>query len=116
MLSLKSKSGSADHRASRPRRRRQLLIRNRLVDLAEENGYIVAGPLGYNVSGWYGSPAIAGGFMMQAHCQGILAPIREAGIPLMLVQGDQDPVVPVANSRMWVETGRTVRCIGGSTR
>ncbi len=34
------------------------LVRDRLVDLAEEGGYIVAGPLGYNVSGWYGSPVI----------------------------------------------------------
>jgi poly(3-hydroxybutyrate) depolymerase len=34
------------------------LVRDRLVDLAEEGGCIVAGPLGYNVSGWYGSPVI----------------------------------------------------------
>ena len=37
------------------------LVRDRLVDLAEEGGYIVVGPLGYNVSGWYGSPVIAFG-------------------------------------------------------
>ena len=37
------------------------IVRDRLVDLAEEKGYIVAGPLGYNVSGWYGSPVIAMG-------------------------------------------------------
>ncbi|MDM7996408.1 MAG: alpha/beta hydrolase [Acidobacteriota bacterium] len=37
------------------------LVRDRLVDLAEEGGYIVVGPLGYNVSGWYGSPVIAMG-------------------------------------------------------
>jgi poly(3-hydroxybutyrate) depolymerase len=35
------------------------LVRDRLIDLAEENGYIVAGPLGYDVSGWYGSPVIS---------------------------------------------------------
>lgn len=34
------------------------LVRDGLIDLAEEKGYIVAGPLGYNVSGWYGSPVI----------------------------------------------------------
>jgi predicted peptidase len=37
------------------------LVRDRLVDLAESGGYIVVGPLGYNVSGWYGSPPIAMG-------------------------------------------------------
>jgi predicted esterase len=37
------------------------LVRDRLVDLAETGGYIVVGPLGYNVSGWYGSPPIAMG-------------------------------------------------------
>jgi hypothetical protein len=35
------------------------LVRDRLIDLAEENGYIVAGPTGYNVTGWYGSPVIS---------------------------------------------------------
>lgn len=28
------------------------------IDLAEEGGYILAAPMGYNVSGWYGSPVI----------------------------------------------------------
>lgn len=37
------------------------LVRERLVDLAEEGGYIVVGPLGYNVGGWYGSPVIVFG-------------------------------------------------------
>jgi hypothetical protein len=34
------------------------LFAARLVDLAEEGGYIVVGPMGYNVSGWYGSPLV----------------------------------------------------------
>jgi poly(3-hydroxybutyrate) depolymerase len=37
------------------------IVRGRLVDLAEEGGYVVAGPMGYNESGWYGSPPIAMG-------------------------------------------------------
>ncbi len=37
------------------------LVRDRLIDLAEEGGYIVVGPLGYNVTGWYGSPPISFG-------------------------------------------------------
>lgn len=34
------------------------IVRNRLIDLAEEGGYIVVGPMGYNITGWYGSPVI----------------------------------------------------------
>src|SRR5688500_3641953 len=35
------------------------IVRNQLIDLAEAGGYVVVGPMGYNVSGWYGSPVIA---------------------------------------------------------
>ena len=31
------------------------------IDLAEEGGYILAAPMGYNVGGWYGSPVMNGG-------------------------------------------------------
>jgi predicted peptidase len=31
------------------------------VDLAEEAGYILVAPMGYNTGGWYGSPAFSGG-------------------------------------------------------
>ena len=34
------------------------IVRDKLVDQAEEGGYVVVGPMGYNVSGWYGSPVI----------------------------------------------------------
>ncbi len=34
------------------------IARGRLIDLAEEGGYIVVGPMGYNRTGWYGSPVI----------------------------------------------------------
>lgn len=34
------------------------IVRERLVDLAEEQGYIVVGPMGYNTGGWYGSPLV----------------------------------------------------------
>src|SRR4029079_19583504 len=56
-------------------------------------------------SNWAALAAIApAAFMMQPHRQEILAPIRKAGIPLMIVQGDQDTVLPPANTRMWAET------------
>lgn len=147
------------------------LVRNRLVDLAEEGGYIVAGPLGYNVSGWYGSPVIVFGnqpvdppnltelsekdvmnvlammreefnvdesrtyllghsmggagalflgqkhtadwaavaaiapaaFMMQRNQNEILATMRDNNIPVMIVQGGADTVVPPENTRTWAE-------------
>lgn len=152
------------------------IVRNRLVDLAEEGGYIVAGPLGYNVSGWYGSPVINMGngpidppnltelsekdvmnvlammrdefnvdetrtyllghsmggagalflgqkytadwaavaaiapaaFMMQRNQSEILSTMRDAGIPVMIVQGGMDTVVPPENTRTWAEAMKTL--------
>lgn len=34
------------------------LLRGNAIDLAEEGGYILVGPMGYNPQGWYGSPVI----------------------------------------------------------
>ncbi len=34
------------------------LLRGNTLDLAEQGGYIVVGPMGYNTQGWYGSPVI----------------------------------------------------------
>ena len=34
------------------------LLRGNTLDLAEEGGYIVVGPMGYNPQGWFGSPVI----------------------------------------------------------
>ena len=148
------------------------LVRDKLIDEAEAGGYIVAGPLGYNVSGWYGSPVIVMGggavdppnlselseqdvlnvldmmrkefnvdpdrtyllghsmggagtlylgqkhvaqwaaiaaiapaaFMMQRNSEEIIAPMKKAGLPVMIAQGASDTVVPPQNTRQWVET------------
>jgi predicted esterase len=148
------------------------LVRDRLVDLAEAGGYVVVGPLGYNVSGWYGSPPIAMGgrpiepanlaelsekdvmnvlrmtreefnidpdriylighsmggagalflgqkhagtwaavaaiapaaFMMERDRAAILSPLKAAGVPVMIIQGDKDTVVPPENTRRWGES------------
>jgi predicted peptidase len=145
------------------------IVRDRVVDLAEENGYIVVGPLGYNVSGWYGSPVIAMGgspveppnlaelsekdvmnvldlmkkefnvdenrtylmghsmggagalflgqkytdkwaavaciapaaFMMLQTRDKILKPMHNAGIPVMIIQGEKDTVVPANITSQW---------------
>jgi predicted esterase len=37
------------------------LMRGNALDLAEEGGYILVGPMGYNPRGWYGVPATGGG-------------------------------------------------------
>jgi predicted peptidase len=145
------------------------IVRDRLIDLAEEDGYVVVGPMGYNFTGWYGSPVIliGGGaidppnlaelseldvlnvlgiaqhdytidpnriylmghsmggagaifmgqkhseiwaavaaiapaaFMMQPNERTLLGHFKEAKLPLMITQGDQDNVVPPAGTRTW---------------
>ena len=145
------------------------IVRDRLIDLAEEGGYIVAGPLGYNVTGWYGSPVISMGgrpveppnlaelsekdvmnvldmmkkefnidenriylmghsmggagalflgqkytdiwaavaaiapaaFMMMQNSDEILKPMKDAGIPVMIIQGGKDTVVAPNFTHKW---------------
>jgi predicted peptidase len=152
----------------------QQILRSRgLTDLAEQHGYIVVAPMGYNSSGWYGL-RVPGGFgkggfgkgkgedvpknlpelsekdvmnvlelvrkeftiddkriYLMGHSMGGagtwhlgtkypdlwagLAPIAPAGrgqptgldkikhIPVIVVQGDNDKLVPAAGTRRWVE-------------
>ena len=155
----------------------QIMCNKTAVDLAEEGGYVLAAPMGYNVSGWYGSPVIsmkrpgapedpnaippeklqvysendvmnvlammrkefkvddhriyltghsmggAGTYYLGAKHADIwaaIAPVapaaflmmdgraeplkklKAAGVPVMVVHGDIDEVVPVATSHTWV--------------
>lgn len=159
------------------------LLRGPSLELAEEGGYILVGPLGYNPSGWFGSPVIVMGgrrgggpgadapagpdperlaelseldvrnvmqmirdeftvdddrtylmghsmggagalflgqkyadewaavaaiapaaFMMQANSAQILQPMKDAGIPVLIIQGEADTVVPATNTRAWAES------------
>jgi len=51
------------------------LLRGNTLDLAEQGGYIVVGPMGYNTMGWYGSPVIvARGGPGQGRGRGAAAP------------------------------------------
>ena len=163
------------------------LLRGRSLELAEEGGYILVGPMGYNPSGWFGSPVIVMGgrgargggqrggapaaptgpdpdtlarlsekdvmnvigmirdeftvdeertylmghsmggagslflgqkyaddwaavaaiapaaFMMQRDAASILTPMKDNGVPVMIIQGDADTVVPPENTRAWAE-------------
>ena len=157
------------------------------VNLAEEGGYVLVAPMGYNTTGWYGSPVIRMGprpapgappapapapstgpsdeqirkwseqdvmnvlgmmrqefkvdpkriyltghsmggagtlflgakhadlwaaiapvapasFMMNDTRAEILGKIRDAGVPVLLITGDADEVVPPANTRLWAGT------------
>jgi predicted esterase len=162
------------------------LIRGNAVDLAEEGGYILVGPIGYNPRGWYGTPvgvrrqgaapnaaksappnndppnlrelsekdvmnvlglmrkefnvddkrtylmghsmggagtlylgtkyasnwaAIAAiapaAFAMQANAATMLEPVKNT-MPVIVIQGDADTAVPVANTRSWIEVMKTL--------
>ncbi len=153
------------------------IVRDRVIDLAEEGGYIVAGPLGYNVGGWYGSPVIVFGgkeveppnlaelsekdvmnvlammqkefnvdenriylmghsmggagtlflgqkykekwaaiaaiapaaFMMLQNRVEILNPLKEAGVPVMVVQGNKDDAVAANYTRQWVDAMKELK-------
>ena len=155
----------------------QIMCNSTTIDLAEEGGYIVAAPMGYNVGGWYGSPVIRGpggrafggenapenlselsekdvmnvlamireefnvdesriyltghsmggagtlflgskhadiwaaiapvapaAFSMTENRAEILGKLKEAGVPVMIVHGADDELVPVDLARTWVAT------------
>jgi predicted peptidase len=157
----------------------QVMCNETAVDFAEEGGYILAAPMGYNVGGWYGSPLLrppgGGGrgfggveqpenlpelsendvmnvlgmmleefnidedrmyltghsmggagtlflgskhadiwaaiapvapaaFSMTENRADILGRLDEAGVPVMVVHGDEDEAVPVDLARTWVAT------------
>jgi len=185
-----------------------IMMTKAAVDLAEEGGYILVAPLGYNTGGWYGSPVInmngrgrgrgrgpgaaspqgggdtAGGpppaaapappnnppnlaelsekdvmnviamvrkefnvddkrmylmghsmggagtlflgskyasmwaaigaeapadFMMNNNRTELLQKMKDANLPVMIVQGDVDEAVPVTNTRMWVDTMKELK-------
>ena len=152
------------------------IVADRLIDFAEENGYVVVGPMGYNEVGWYGSPVIAFGpdgpdpanlaelsevdvlnvaaiatseynidpnrqylmghsmggagtiflgqkhadrwaaiaaiapaaFMMQGSAAEVLAPLQDAGVPVMITEGGDDNVVPPDSVRAWAAALETL--------
>jgi poly(3-hydroxybutyrate) depolymerase len=168
------------------------LLRGRALELAEEGGYILVGPLGYNPSGWFGSPVIVMGgrrggapgaaaapegpdperlavlseldvrtvmtmirdeftvddertylmghsmggagalflgqkyadewaavaaiapaaFLMQPNSAEILEPMKDAGVPLLIIQGGADTVVPPTNTRAWAESMESIQMEG----
>jgi alpha-beta hydrolase superfamily lysophospholipase len=54
---------------------------------------------------WAAVAAIApAAFMMQRDSASILEPMKAAGVPVMIIQGDADTVVPPENTRQWAES------------
>jgi predicted peptidase len=156
------------------------LLRGNALDLAEEGGYILVGPMGYNAQGWFGSPVVGGGrggkgkgqpnsdppnltelsekdvlnvldlirkefnvdehrTYLMGHSMGgagalhmgtkyastwaavasmapaafamqpsILEPVKDS-MPLILIHGDADTVVPVDVSRRWNQTATSLK-------
>ena len=159
------------------------MCRGKALDLAEDGGYILVAPMGYEVGGWYGSPVIPGrgragqpppppppanlaelsekdvfnvlamikkefnvdenrtylmghsmggagalflgskhasewaaiaamapaAFRMNDNRAAILRKIKDAGVPVIVTQGDADTLVPVTNTRLWVDTMKELK-------
>jgi predicted peptidase len=50
------------------------------------------------------APVAPASFLMNQNRAEILRGIQDGGVPILVVQGDIDEAVPVANTRMWVDT------------
>ena len=50
------------------------------------------------------APVAPASFKMNENRADILRGIKDGNVPILVVQGDADSVVPPANTRMWVET------------
>src|SRR5690606_785792 len=62
---------------------------------------------------WAAVAAIApAAFMMERDRADILGRMKAAGVPVLIIQGDQDPVVPAENTRRWGETLGELRMQG----
>lgn len=54
------------------------------------------------------APVAPASFMMNNTRADILKGMQKAGLPLMIVQGDADTVVPATNTRLWVDTAKEI--------
>lgn len=52
------------------------------------------------------APVAPASFMMNNTRADILKSIKDADLPLLIVQGDADTVVPPDNTRMWADTAK----------
>jgi predicted peptidase len=55
------------------------------------------------------APIAPASFLMNNNRTMILQGIKDGGVPMLVVQGDVDEAVPVANTRMWVDTMKEMK-------
>jgi poly(3-hydroxybutyrate) depolymerase len=55
------------------------------------------------------APIAPAAFLMNDNRMAILQGIKDAGLPMLVVQGDADRAVPVTNTRMWVDTMKELK-------
>jgi alpha-beta hydrolase superfamily lysophospholipase len=51
-------------------------------------------------------------FLMQPNSAEILQPMKDAGVPLLIIQGGADTVVPPTNTRAWAESMEAIAMEG----
>jgi fermentation-respiration switch protein FrsA (DUF1100 family) len=58
----------------------------------------------WHPSNWAAIASIApAAFLMQKDCKDYLIKIKNANLPVMIVQGDKDTIVPPVNTSAWVD-------------
>ena len=62
------------------------------------------------------APVAPASFMMNNTRADILKSIKDAGLPLLIVQGDADTVVAPSNTRMWADTAKELALAGLQVR
>lgn len=79
---------------------------NRMYLMGHSMGGAGALFLGSKYAGqWAAVAAMApAAFRMQPNAKAILTPFQEKHVPLLIAQGDADELVPVTNTRQWVDT------------
>ena len=86
------------------------LLRSPAVDLAEDGGYIIVGPMGYNPRGWYGTPAgqpRAGGAPKGAAPKGNAPPNNDPPNLRELSEKDVMNVLGIVRKEFNVDENRT---------
>jgi alpha-beta hydrolase superfamily lysophospholipase len=65
------------------------------------------------VNEWAAVAAIApAAFLMQPNSAQILQPMKDAGVPLLIIQGGADTVVPPINTRVWADSMEAIQMEG----
>ena len=83
------------------------LMRGNALDLAEEGGYILVGPMGYNPRGWYGTPAGTPRAGRGGAPKGNAAPVNDPPNLRELSEKDVMNVLEIARKEFNVDNSRT---------